>query len=403
MTLVNIVAVPFHDWKKSQKEGFRTRDVHLLQEFSQHPSVDKLLILDRPISISEMVILRRPIRVHDGKLINRSGFSWLSKLGEKTYVLDTFIPQIFRPVIQHRKWLPYIYGQRSFQQSVSHAIRYLDLKKFVLFLSSPLPYPLHEQLGSPMLVLDAIDNLTKHTGFSSMREELEQYYQGIIQKAEIIFTNSQETSDWLSKGRQRAIYIPNGVNPDSFYNSHTEIPEDLKPLSTPIVGYAGKMQEMFDVELLRKVALNFPEISFVFIGQILNSSWMKPIWKFPNVHYLGDKHYRDLSSYLAYFDICIIPYSIEKQHGGDPIKFYEYLASNKPVVTTDIGGVAEFSGFPQVKVVSNGDEFVSALAEILSYIRDGNKFAPIKLPEKVLWSYKADWMINSIALKYTED
>lgn len=396
MSSLNIVAVPFHDWKKSQMEGFRTRDAHLLQEFSQHPLVNKLLIVDRPISIAEMLILQKPLRVRDGNLLQRSGFSWLTQLGEKIFVLDTFVPQLIRPILQRRKWLPYIYGQNYIKQAVVNAIQYLDLESYVLFLSSPLPVPLYDQMNPPSLVLDAVDNLTKATGFSSMREEIDRYYQRIRRDASVIFANSIETSEWLSQGREPAIYIPNGVNPDHFHKTDRKCPDDLLKLPAPIVGYAGKMQELFDVELLCEAAESLPETSFVCIGQILNSKWMKQLWNYPNVHYLGDKHYEDLPNYLAYFDVCIIPYNIERQHGGDPIKFYEYLAAGKPVVTTNIGGVSDLSYFPQVKVVSDSEEFLSALEEIITFLHEGNTFPSPELPEDVKWSRKADMMINQI-------
>ena len=57
-----ILAFPFHDWRKLQVEGFRTRDAHLLEAFARRPDVERLLVVDRPTSFAERVARRGPDR-----------------------------------------------------------------------------------------------------------------------------------------------------------------------------------------------------------------------------------------------------------------------------------------------------------------------------------------------------
>jgi len=235
--------------------------------------------------------------------------------------------------------------------------------------------------------------------FSEIKFEINNYYDEIRQNATIVFSNTIETTTWLSRQSDAAIYIPNGVDFHHFRLTDNKVPDDLQMLSKPIVGYAGKMQEEFDVELMQNTALAFPNVTFVCIGQLLNPKWMKPLWELPNVKYLGDKHYDLLPSYLANFDVCMIPYNLERQHANDPIKFYEYLSMGKTIVTTNIGGVSAFADVPQVKVVSNAAEFIAALKHFLTLIRDGVKLPLVDLPREVLWSTKADFMINAIQQK----
>ncbi len=80
---INLVVIPFHDWKKCEREGFRTRDAHFMQEFEKHPDVDKILVIDRPTSISEMMLLRRNIYPKTGELINKGDGYYLTKINEK--------------------------------------------------------------------------------------------------------------------------------------------------------------------------------------------------------------------------------------------------------------------------------------------------------------------------------
>ena len=399
MKSLNIVAVPFHDWRKCQAEGFRTRDAHLLQEFMRHPQVNRLLVVDRPLSVSEMLLLRRPLKVKGIDLEYQRGLSNLTKINENTFVLDILILQFLQPIIQRQKWIPGVFGQMSIKNAVQNAVKYLEMENYVLFLSSPLPIPLYNQLNPRLLVIDAVDNFTKHSTFKYMRQEIAAYYQVIEQNADLIFANSIETAEWLGHDREDTFYIPNGVDFLHFGKATGNIPSDLSRIKKPIVGYAGKMQEMFDTDLLRNVAITLPEVSFVCIGQILDRPWMKGLWDLPNVHYLGDKHYDILPDYLNGFDICMIPYSIERQHGGDPIKFYEYLAMNKPVITTNIGGVTSFDGLPIVKITNSVYEFVEAVKYYLIAIKNEELFSKVELPQDVLWSSKADEMIKKMVEK----
>ena len=106
-----------------------------------------------------------------------------------------------------------------------------------------------------------------------------------------------------------------------------------------------------------------------------------------------------LPNYIANFDICMIPYNLERHHNNDPIKFYEYLAMGKPVITTRIGGVSQYNDLPQVNIVENVAEFIQAAGNCLELISKNIKLPEIHLPPDVLWSTKADKMIHEIIQK----
>ncbi len=196
---MNLVAVPFHDWKKCETEGFRTRDAHLLQEFQRHARVDRLLVVDRPISIAEMLLRRRPRCVRKGRRIYRRGRRCLTQVDAATFVLDVLVGELVRPVLERQRWIPYAYGLPFVGRAVAEAVRHLDMEDYVLFLGSPLPVPLARQLEPRVLVLDAVDDLTRHAGLAWMREELRGYYEQCRTRADVIFANSAETTmcDWF--------------------------------------------------------------------------------------------------------------------------------------------------------------------------------------------------------------
>jgi|LSQX01.1.fsa_nt_gb glycosyltransferase involved in cell wall biosynthesis len=397
---INLVFIPFHDWKKCEREGFRTRDAHFMQEFEKHPDVDKMLVIDRPISISEMVVYRRNLRVKNGELLYKKDQSYLTKISDKVYVLDIFIAEVLKPLTMKRDWTTYIFGQKKVYKSFSTALEYLGIENdYSLFISQPLFVPLVKKIIPNVFVLDALDNLLKHPMYKSVKE-LQENYRYCLERADLVYTNSKDTADWFLKTRPDATHIPNGVDNSVFNPQKTyPIPKDVTNLSKPVIGYAGKMQELIDVDLIEDVLYAIPDVNFVFIGQKLNPKWTERLWKHSNAHYLGDKHYRLLPQYLNSFDICIIPIKVSRQHGGEPIKLYEYLAMGKPVVTTKTAGSDIFLDFPQVKVADSPEKFVEGLNHFLNMIKSEQKIELEPIPDFCLWKNKANRIVQDINSK----
>ncbi len=397
---MNLVVIPFHDWKKCEREGFRTRDAHLMQEFADHPQVEKLLVINRPISVSEMVLLRRNWRPLEGETFFQDGNICITQVGPKTYTLDILVREFIKPLRMKRSWTPYIFGRPRVAAAVETALSKLLIHMdYALFMSAPLFAPLVTHLSPRVIGFDAQDNLLKHAFYQDI-PELASYYNYFLERADFIWANSPETTNWFKQKRPDAQHISNGVDKKVFDSGRIYgRPSDMEPIQAPIVGYAGKMQEMFDVDLMSNVVQQLPDVNFVFIGQELNSNWVRPLWQHPNAHYLGDKPYSQLPNYLAAFDVCVIPYNQQRQHGVDPIKFYEYLAMGKPVVTTNIGGVSVFKDFPQVRIPENQEEFLEAVRYFTDATREGRAIPISELPEAYTWQAKANEIIQSLLLK----
>ncbi len=78
-----------------------------MQEFERHLDVDKMLVNDRPISISEMAIFRRNLKVKNGELIyKRNGLSYQESM-KKSMFLDILVAEIFQ-TIDHETQLDFL-------------------------------------------------------------------------------------------------------------------------------------------------------------------------------------------------------------------------------------------------------------------------------------------------------
>jgi len=400
----DLIVLPFHDWKKCELEGFRTRDAHLLLEFEKHPAVRNILVIDRPISISEILLKRRYWRVRGGSVVRQGYLTWLTQVSPKIYVLDIVTHQLIRPLLLRFGWWGYIFRQPSIIKKIRSAIEFLGLKRIVLFIWSPLSTGLVGHLNETLLVFDALDNWLVHPEVTSGKEYIEQGYDVVRRKSHLIFTNSQDLKKFLGGNRDNVFYIPNGVSLDYFTSSDgVEIPGEMEKIPSPRIGYVGKLAKRIDVDLVSFLATSMPHVNFVFIGPILNRQWIRPLFKFKNIHFLGDKSYSRIPAYLLACDVCIIPHNLDTlNYQGNPLKLYEYLAAGKSVVTTNVGGVEVFIDL--ITIARSPEEFLDGIQKYLVMTSDERRQMAQRLRKSLqqsfTWEYKAKEMIRLISERF---
>jgi glycosyltransferase involved in cell wall biosynthesis len=103
-----------------------------------------------------------------------------------------------------------------------------------------------------------------------------------------------------------------------------------------------------DIDLLKYLAQENPQISFVFIGDMYSD--MQAIQALGNVHFLGKRPYEQLPAYLQRFDVCCLYYKTEATFNNyrNPKKLLEYLATGKPIVSVSILEVEHFRDYVSI-------------------------------------------------------
>jgi len=156
--------------------------------------------------------------------------------------------------------------------------------------------------------------------------------------------------------------VPNAVDFSAYAHCHAAVPDDMRNIPSPIVGYTGLIAARLDLEMLISAAEAKTDWSFVFIGTVNDDQCKEQMDKLrdiANVHFLGQKPIADTPNYVSHFDVCTIPYAdnLRAQHAS-PLKLYEYAAASKPIVATDFSAAREFGG--HVVIVRNVNEFIAA-------------------------------------------
>ena len=85
-----------------------------------------------------------------------------------------------------------------------------------------------------------------------------------------------------------------------------KIPDDLKKIRKPIIGYFGGISERVNLKLIKKVALKFTNANVVLIGKKLNRHIN--VEHFRKCSFVRTKEISNLPEYLKHFSVCLIPY-----------------------------------------------------------------------------------------------
>jgi len=353
---MDLLIIPYHDWRKVQREGGRTRDAHLISHCIRDAHVDRVLIINRPISISEMLARRRTWKTR-GELIHRNRWSQLVKIGDHAFVLDVIDPDVLGPVMQGKTWFLSAFSKPRYVRTVTHSLAKLEIASphcvsFNLFAAE-----LVEAISAERKLFDAWDNFLRFPEYQDQRNAIATAYQRYAQSATLWTTNSESNKITFEAqyGVTGCTVVRNGVDLEVFSQAY-DLPNDLRGIPRPIIGLGAKVTHLLDHDLMNQLLHDHPDLSFVLVGQILDSSVFRKIHRTSNFFYLGDKHYDQYPAYVHSFDVCLIPYVVgDKQHGGDAIKFYEYLAAGKPIVTTRFDGVS--ASYPNIYIADNHQEF----------------------------------------------
>ena len=176
----------------------------------------------------------------------------------------------------------------------------------------------------------------------------------LSKKVDKIFVTSKNIINKLKKYNSNISYFGNVCDYEHFSKSLSthidDIPQDIKCISKPIIGFIGSISEYkLNYKLIYDVAKSLKEINFVFIGPTddsLNHSNLNRLKNLKNVYLLGFRKYKDLPSYCAFFDVAWLPL-IHNNYTKSmfPMKFFEYLAAGLPIVTTNLESLREFRKF----------------------------------------------------------
>src|SRR5690606_24909056 len=142
-------------------------------------------------------------------------------------------------------------------------------------------------------------------------------------------------------------------------------PPQQAGLPHPRLGYFGSLDRRLDRELLAALAAAHPDWQLVMIGPVTHLEDEEALPQAPNIQYPGPEKLGDLPAFMSHWDVCILPWVCnEATRWASPVRLLEFLATEKPVVSTPIAGLTD-QLTPLLYLADSPEAFVRACEQAL--------------------------------------
>lgn len=177
-------------------------------------------------------------------------------------------------------------------------------------------------------------------------------YSPFLKKLKGMVVITQKLKDlFLEKGipQNRILVAADGVDLEKFAVKETKeecrrklnLPQDKK-----VVLYTGHLYKWKGAGMLLAAARQSPNHLFVFIGGTKDDTakFKKQAENLNHVLIAGHRPYREIPYWLKSADVLVLPNSGQEdisQYWTSPLKMFEYMASRKPIIASDLPSIRE--------------------------------------------------------------
>lgn len=270
--------------------------------------------------------------------------------------------------------LPNLYGGslepgdvEKARDSLEQLYRDQSISESVVFLQLPfwrrIGLELRRSVGA-RIVFDCMDEWET---FPQIGEFNRSEQRKLVEETDLVIVTGQALHETYSSRGVRPVLVRNGVDFEFF--SRPPEGDPLAAIAKPVIGYFGAIADWFDFALLADVAKARPHYSFVLVGglgleEVVIGDAVQQLRTLPNIYLLGHKPYREIPKYLRAFDVCTIPFVLNRvTEATDPVKLYEYFSQGKPVVATNMPELAQCDNL--VYIGADAKDFASKLDQAL--------------------------------------
>ncbi len=355
---LDFVVFSVNSWQAWHDGGFRTRNARVFQSLRQFEDSGQVLHVETfPKSLLPRANQRRRTLVEctHGQALPIAWPHALVRVDAGTAALQLSRTLMYRAP----QWASGV---------VRRACDELGLRDPALVVYDPAAARMFSHLPSRLRLVDADFNWIDHGDLVKRgRGALERGYECIRQQADVVVRVSDRPFPLLEGPPVNEI-IANGFDARLFRRGHEE-PVSLQSIPRPRAGYVGTIQGRVDLDLLTQVARLRPNVSWILLGPVWESSDVAALKALPNVFLLGAKTHDRVPAYVEALDVGLIVHRDDALTASmDPLKLYEYLAMGIPVVSTPVAGIEPFTRF--VRVARTAETFAAAVDMALDEASD---------------------------------
>ena len=343
----------------------------------------------RPQHLAEALSKKKVLYIYRSDVKNDNIYS-IKKIKDNLYVLNL--------------------DMYSLNVAFFEAIKSINKPKFLHVYATCLNSVDYEKIKTYMdkgfkVIYDFVDELSSEISGYNITSKMIEDHEKLLRDKEnvLVVSTAKKLKDIANKFREENennILAPNAVNLEDFKNHGHEIGEKIQPIVNkrkPIIGYYGALAKWFDYKLIEQLAKEREDYEIVLIGMDYDGSYDQSNLKdYSNISYLGMIDYKDLINYSRYFDVCIVPFiKNDITDSTSPLKIFEYMALEKPIVTTDIN---ECKNYESCLISKDYDEFIRNIDKALKLEVDNKEYFNIlrREAEENTWDNRAELIKEAI-------
>ena len=155
--------------------------------------------------------------------------------------------------------------------------------------------------------------------------------------------------------------------------------------------------ERTDLDLLSLIARQRPDWKLTLVGPQYPENILKEseLLSLPNVDYLGSLPQEKVPDFLQTLDVCLMPHrDNEYSRSMGPLKLYQYLASGKPVVTTNVAGLDKVR--EHLYIASEYAEYIKCISDALDSDSPELAAKRIEAASRETWDIRVREMFNVV-------
>ncbi len=282
---------------------------------------------------------------------------------------------LFNPI----KWVPNSlpFGQRfnrwSERRQLQRACKRLGLSRPILWLNPHYGLHLLGHVEESLVVYDIGDDWSQIKQAEWVRRQTIAEDAELCLRADALIVVSErlrELKRAIVPASKPVNLVPNGV----YVRRYAKIASGAlqphpaaKDWARPVLAYTGTIhKERVNLDLIEKIADAFPQATVALIGpNMLDAAATQRLKRHANIRLPGTFPFEEMPRLMSAFDVCIVPHLVSPfTESLSPLKFYEYLASGLPAVSTPVPG---FRDCPElVYLAEDAPAFVAAIRAALS-------------------------------------
>ncbi|MDP9044415.1 MAG: glycosyltransferase [Pseudomonadota bacterium] len=277
------------------------------------------------------------------------------------------------------------------------------IQDYVAWFYTPMALPLLRDLAPRATFYDCMDELS---AFKNAPALLCQRESELLDVADAVFTGGPSLYEAKRSRHRRVICLPSAV--DAQHYARTRALGETAQLARadalqgdvprPRLGFFGVIDERLDLDLLDRVAAARPEWNVVMVGPVVKIS-ADDLPRRANIRWLGQQSYALLPQLVAGWDVCLLPFALnESTRFISPTKTLEYMAAERPIVSTPVHDVVALYG-DHVRIARGAPAFEQACAEALDEDRAAaaqRNEAMLATVAKYSWDNTAQAMLQVI-------